>query len=659
MSATLQVLFDANGDAVPETDITAYLVNALGRGALRWNRGTSTTSLDYVASTCSMLMKDPNGDFSPENPNGAFRTVITSFTTAGDTDNVKNATTQQKLAQTFSMANANEVDKVELYLKWTGSTPAGSAYVEIWHTNAGAPYFLYELTAVSRTLTAAQVGTAYGYQAFTFEIPPILAASTTYAIVLQTTGYTYSAGVNELKWASNLGGYASGGMYRYDGASWSSVATDLKFKVSRNDVREGRMVWFKVTESGTDYYAWTGYLRGVTVYPGRQVQESMLLFSDSDDDAKSTEIRLKTRTNYAAESAINEIWTSASPAGLGLSATQVSIGNEDEGIPFWYQQPHADASKVADQICDAFGGRTYWKAVSPANGYRRVVFRSVVADQVESGTAVEDWGSDYMEDDFEYRWNSREAQIINRAIVRANPRKVGVAGVATGRYTGQLPETWAANETRSDIWIDFTDPIVRDSAISPVAGTDITSGFTVNSITEYSHMVQLSITAPSTATALTKLQVRATAYELQPSVTATVEDTLSQAIYGVREWRVDNPYVQNYGRAKSLGQALVRRFRRAYTRPVVKRLGGTTNNWASLAARDIGDRVTLTMPSRINGGYSSSYYIEGLEGEIEVVASGNVITKWEMSYRLRKAQDGYNFISVDTYQVIDVGVVAP
>lgn len=663
MTATLTVLYDADNDATPETDITAYLVNGLNRGALRYQRGTSTTSTDYVAGTCSILTFDPDGDFSPENPLGAFRTVLTSYlTTTAVVDKTVNATTQQKIGQTFTLAAANEVDKIELRLKWTGSAPAGSAYIEVWHTNSPLPYALFELTSGSRSLTAAQVGTSYAYAAFTFEIPPLLDVSVSYAIVLQTTGYTYSAGVNELAWSSEPTGYASGSMYIYDGAAWSAVATDLNFRVSRNDIHDGRMIWIGATESAVLHPVWTGYLRGVTVYPGRDVQQSLLLFSDSDDDAKNREVRLASRASYSAEAVLNELMTTAAPAGMGLSATQVSIGDEDEALPVWYQEPHADVSDVADKMADAFGARNYWKAVSAANGYRRYIWRSVVADQVESGTASEDWGQDYV-DDIEYRWNSRETSIVNRAIARSNARKAGVAGTVVGRYTGALPEVWGQAETRADIWIDFTDPIVRDSGISPVAVTDITTGWTVNSVAWYSQKALLSITSPNVAAAsgrtLALLQLRATPYELQPAVTATVDDLLSQAVYGVREHRIDNPYIQTYGRAKSLAQAITRKFRRMYTNPVVRRIGGSTDNWGSLAARDIGNRVTVQMPVRINGGYDADYYIDGLEGEISVATTGNVIGQWEVAYRLRKAQDGYQFLGIDRSQVIDVGLVAP
>lgn len=810
MTATLTVLFDSDGDGTPETDITSYIVSGPNSGSLTWNRGKSTTSQDYVAGTCTMLILDPDGDFSPENPNGALRTTIKSHTASGDSDQVVNATTQQNLAQLFELSASNEVDKIELYLKWTGSAPAGSAYVEIWHTTSNAPGSLFESMAVSRTLTAAEIGTSYGWAAFTFEVAQMLAADTAYAIVLKTSGYTYSAGVSELAWASNGGtGFKTGHSSTYNGTAWSwlnngisnpsfetnttgwtginsttltrittdsydgdaclqvdppgsvgtegalfgsgavsasastaytfrvaikgtdglayrlawdentgggaylrtqtsaaqtisgsdwnwfelsastgaSTATvnlyvyhnavnatrfyldkaqfsadsapqgDFKFRVSRNDIRDGRMVWIKVTESATDYPAWAGVLRSVTVHPDRTQMTSYLVCTDFNDDAANKQATLATRASYKYEDCINELWTAA--GGLGLSATQVSIGEEENGLHFWYQEPHANIADISDKLADAVAGSVYWRAVSAANGYKRAVFRSVLADATESYAVTEDWGTDYDEKEFDYRWDSREALIINKAIVRSNPRKEGVAATVVGTYS--LPtagEPWGASESRT-IWVDFTDPVVRDSTISPVSGTDITAGFTVTSFTEYSHKAKVVITAGGSGGTLLKLQVRGQPYESLDQVTAIAEDSISQSIYGVREHFVDNIYIQRFGRADSLAQTLVNRHRRAYTQPVVKRIGGSTDNWGSLAARDIGDRVTLQLPTRINGGYDADYYIDGLESTISIATTSNVIGQWDIKYRLRKAIEAGQYARVDGDPGIDQGLIAP
>lgn len=656
MTATLQVLFDSDGDGTPETDITGYIVSGPNSGALTWTRGKSTTSEDYVAGVCTMLVLDPDGDFSPENPNGALRTTVSNFETGTATDRTLNATTQRRLGQSFTLAAANEVDKIALRLKRTGS-PGGNIYVEIYHTSSNLPASLFELTAVSRTVSTASIGTSYEWVSFTFEVAQMLAASTEYAIVLRGDGsYSFSAS-NQIDWAYSTSGYAGGQAAVYNGTAWSAPGNDQFFRVSRNDIRDGRAVWIQVSEGGNDYPAWTGVLRSVTVHPDRTRMTSYLVFSDYNDDAENKQANLKTRTAFKYEDTINELWTDS--GGLGLTATQVSIGEEENGLHVWYQEPHASIASIADKLADAVAGSIYWRAVSAANGYKRAVFRSVLADATESYSAIEDWGTDYDEKDFEYRWDSREALIINKAIVRSNPRKEGVAKTVVGTYT--LPtggEPWGASEQRT-IWVDFTDPVVRDSCISPVSGTDITSGFTVTSFTEYSHKAKVVITAGGSGGTLTKLQVRGQPYEMQDQVTAIAEDAISQAIYGVREHFVDNIYVQRFGRADSLAQTLVNKHRRAYTQPVVTRIGGSTDNWESLAKRDIGDRVTIELPARINGGYDADYYIDGLSSTISVATTGGVIGQWEMKYRLRKAIEAGQYLRVDGDPGIDVGLIAP
>lgn len=659
MTATLQVLFDSDGDGTPETTITSYIVNREDGRALHWKRGMSSTSQDYVSSTCEITVLDPNGDWSPENPNGALRTIVENFEAGGDTDQAVNATTQVWLGQGFNLAAANEIDKVTLRLKKTGA-PIGTCWVEIWHTTGGVPQTIYEATAVSRSVSISGLTTSYAWVDFTFEVPPLLAASTVYAIVLKTSGYTYGGGgAAELDWASSASGYADSTFMIANGSAvWSTVATDAKFRLSRNDIRDGRMVWIGITVGGTSYPQWTGVLRSVTVNVSRTIQTAYLVFSDYDDDAKNRNVLLQTRTNYKFEDCFTELWTAA--GGLGLSGTQISIGDEEEGLTVWYQQPHDDASGVADKLADAIAGRTYWKAATAANGYKRVVMRSSIADRVESAVAIEDWGTDYFDNDMDYRWDSHEALLINRAVVRANPRKVGVAGTVVGRYEGPLPELWAPSEVRV-VWVPFTDPIVRDSAITPAATTDYEpTTFTVALTAEYSHQAKLTVTAPAAGGTLTKLQVRATPYEAQNQVVQVTEDALSQAVYGQREYVLDNIYVQNYSRAQNVGQALVNRHRRAFTQPSVRRRGGTTDNWQSLAQRDIGDRVTLQLPTRINGGYDADYYIDGIEHTISIATGGTyVIGQWDVEYRLRKALDANQFIQIDGTGVIDRALIAP
>lgn len=665
MTATLTVLFDSDGDGTPETDITSYIVSGLNAGALKWKRGKSTTSEDYVAGICTMEVHDPNGDWSPENPNSAFRTTVSNFETGTETDRTLNATTQQRLGQSFQLASPNEVDKIALKLKRTGS-PGGNVYVELWHTSSSLPVGLYELTAYSRSVSTASIGTSSEWVSFTFEVAQLLDDSTEYAIVLRGDGsYSYSAS-NQIDWIYSTSGYASGQAAVYNGTSWSAPGNDQFFRVSRNDIRDGRLVWMKVTESATDYPAWTGVLRSVTVYPGRTQQRSFLVFTDPHDDAMNKQAKLKTRTNYKFEDAMNEILTAA--GGLGLSAGQVSIGEEENGLAVWYQEPHASIADIYDKLADAVAGSVYWKAVSAANGYKRAVFRSILADATEAYLASEDWGTDYDENEFEYRWDSREALIVNKAITRTNPRKVGVAGTVVGTYS--LPsggEEWGGSEQRT-ITVDFTDPIVRDSMISPVDETDIDgtnvagtadATFTVTSATEYSHKAEIVITAPAAGGKLTKLQVRGTPYELQDQVTAIAEDTISQAIYGTRELFTDNVYVQSFSRADSLSQAQISKYRRAYTSPVVKRIGGSTDNWGSLASVDIGNRVTLQLPARVNGGYDADYYVDGIESEISIVTGSNVIGQWSIKYRLRKAIESGQYVRVDLDPGIDTGLIAP
>ena len=620
---------------------------------ISWNRGRSSAFQRYVAGQCELRVRNATGDFSPENPTNTYRTTLTNFETAGDTDQTLNATTQQRLGQGFQVTTARAMDRCSLYLKRTGA-PGGTLTVTVYVNNAGVPGAAIDSYSTSRTVTASGIGTSYEWVNFSFELPPLLTPSTTYHLVLQGGGgYTYSAG-NQIDWSTNTGGYASGVANKYDGTSWSAVspATDFKFRVSSNDVELGRPLWVTMTYSGTTYPMFYGLLRSINPNADRLAQEAYLLFEDPFPTFANKEVRLPIQTGYAVAhdtaspaSAIYDVCVTT----LGLSANQHSIGTDLSALPYWYQEPHACAMEVLEALAESVAGTHYMKAAAAPDHYK-YVFRSWTADQVESAAALSSLGTSYR-DDFLFRVDDRDSLMANRVIARSNPRAAGVAGTVVWTY-GQTSETWGASESRT-IWAELSDPCT--AIVTPASGTDYTAGFTVTVTNTYSQMLKLTVTSPAGGGTLNLLQIRGTPAELQDQNTVIQESSESQTIYGIKEHAVDNIYVQTQQRAESIAARLLRRHRRNFPEPQLS----VQNLWPDTLSLEIGNRVSVTLPTGVAGASppTNDYYIEGMEHRITVANVDTMVHG--VRYRLRKALGSTDFWTLDSGPGLNAGVLSP
>lgn len=124
-------------------------------------------------------------------------------------------TNSQDAAESFSSATTSPVNKIDLYLRKTGSP--GNITVRLVADKSGAPD---DVTLTSKTLLASSVTGSYGWITINFSDTPDLIASSTYWIVLDSgvssTNY-YTWGAND---TYGNGGASSG---VFDG-SWSAVS---------------------------------------------------------------------------------------------------------------------------------------------------------------------------------------------------------------------------------------------------------------------------------------------------------------------------------------------------------------------------------------------------------------------------------------------------
>lgn len=150
-----------------------------------------------------------------------------------------NASTQQKLAQSFIASSPSVLKQVTLFLTKTG-VPLGNVFVAIHRNNAGVPGDILSESA-AYPVNALSTGSN------TINIPatPVDATSTYWLVVRTDSTYqaSYSNGVTELSLHSNS---ASSGLFTNNGSSWSNSNDGLKYTIS------GRSLDLRLRITSTD-----------------------------------------------------------------------------------------------------------------------------------------------------------------------------------------------------------------------------------------------------------------------------------------------------------------------------------------------------------------------------------------------------------------------
>lgn len=129
----------------------------------------------------------------------------------------------QDVAQSFQVNTSAPLNKVQLYLRKTG-TPSNMT-VRIVNNLAGAP----GVTALATgTLSASSVSTSYGWVDVVFDSNPVLSTGTIYWVVLSPSSTSalnnYTIGTN----TSYTNGYADTGQYL---GIWTSTTSDIYFQI--------------------------------------------------------------------------------------------------------------------------------------------------------------------------------------------------------------------------------------------------------------------------------------------------------------------------------------------------------------------------------------------------------------------------------------------
>lgn len=147
------------------------------------------------------------------------------FQTTNDTSFDLNATTQQKIAQSFvSLAGSGVIKQLDLSLTKTGS-PSGNLYISIHRDASGDPG---EILVESSAIPVSGLSTGSNI----LDIPAVAIDSTsTYWVVIRTDAdykTSYSDGVAEISLQAYTGGT---GLSLNDGATWTPSSDELKLRV--------------------------------------------------------------------------------------------------------------------------------------------------------------------------------------------------------------------------------------------------------------------------------------------------------------------------------------------------------------------------------------------------------------------------------------------
>jgi Tfp pilus assembly protein PilX len=142
-----------------------------------------------------------------------------------------NASATQDIAQSFQLATSSPLNKVQLYIKKTGSP--SNATVKIVNDSSGTPGTTVLATG---TLSAASVTTSYGWIDVSLTTNPTLAVGTTYWIVVDAG----TSSSNYYILGANSAGYANGA----------------------GKIGQFSGTWNNTTPTGLDYY-FNIYLGGV------------------------------------------------------------------------------------------------------------------------------------------------------------------------------------------------------------------------------------------------------------------------------------------------------------------------------------------------------------------------------------------------------------
>ena len=260
-------------------------------------------------------------------------------------------------------------------------------------------------------------------------------------------------------------------------------------------------------------------------------------------------------TNQRSDQIITDILTTI---GFGTAQYVLDTGLNTIGFA-WFEKGQTAGERIK-KICEAEEAFFY----QDEGGILRFENRRHYAASPHN---VSVWD---IEPDDIIRWEMDEStEIINRVIIKADPKEVGTAG--TEIWKDPIEEVIDRGETLT-VWAQFDNP--ASVLIAPVAttdytaftataggGTDITTDISIVA-TLFTKSVKLEITNNNINKAyINLLKLRGTPIVSSGAITYQFEDTTSTGKYGNFQLEIENDFIDNSTFARYLAQAIVRKYK--------------------------------------------------------------------------------------------------
>lgn len=216
---------------VTPTSMLTCNTGIIGAGGMETTRANSSWNRLYY------IRKSSDGTEALFASRGKDYLLDAAYTAVNDTTTIlrqATGTAGQKLAQSFQVAVAGNLEMIDVTVSYASSRPVGNYWFTIEADSAGRPSGTP--LATSDKYDCQRVPANFLIR-LPFRTPATLATVTTYHLVMQGD-YTASDTVAAAWRSGAAGGYASGKAQTYNGSVWADIGTaDFLFKVyiTRND----------------------------------------------------------------------------------------------------------------------------------------------------------------------------------------------------------------------------------------------------------------------------------------------------------------------------------------------------------------------------------------------------------------------------------------
>jgi len=254
-------------------------------------------------------------------------------------------------------------------------------------------------------------------------------------------------------------------------------------------------------------------------------------------------------------------------SGAGIGSAQYSIDTGLNTIPFAWFPSDMNALRRIRKVCEAEEASFYQDEVGKLRFETRLHYKNYPHTQSQISLT----GDDILE--FERVINTR---IINRVVVEASPRQVDVSDSVIWTTPEEIVVDGNGSKT---IWAHPTEAdssvsLLVNSVVAATATTDYTAftatgggganitGDQVVTFTNFVSAVKIVLTNGNASDAYYNLlQFRGKAARVQRAIQAISEDSDSIAKYGVKEYTIDNDFVQTLSWAETLADSLLAKYK--------------------------------------------------------------------------------------------------